>query len=90
MVGEVELDFIEREIGERDVLRVNDIVVAVVASEGGGAVRVDFEFPDLEFLDRHVDLLQLADCDCIQEPVSPALVGEVFRAVGEETRRLMP
>lgn len=31
VVGKVELHFVQREIGERDLLRINDVAIAVVA-----------------------------------------------------------
>lgn len=40
VVGEAEIDPIERKIGERDVLHIDDIVVAIVANEFRGAVGI--------------------------------------------------
>src|SRR6266849_5729711 len=57
VVREVERDFIEREVGERDFLRENDVVIAVVAGECCGIVGTDDELPDLKPLGR--DTLQV-------------------------------
>ena len=47
VVGGVELDLVDRKIRELDLVRVDEIMVAVVADERCGAIRVYRQFPDL-------------------------------------------
>jgi hypothetical protein len=49
VVGEIERDFIQREVGECDPLGENDGAVAIVAREQGSVVGDD-QFPHLKFL----------------------------------------
>ena len=46
VVGEVELDGVEREIGVRDLFAKDHVSVAVVTGEGSGFVGPDVECPD--------------------------------------------
>ena len=82
-VGEVELDFLDWEIRERDVLRVNDVVVAVVTDEAGRPVGIDLQLPDLEFFRGNSLLETLADRDGVQKPIGAAFIGDVFGVVRE-------
>jgi hypothetical protein len=49
VVGEVEFHFVNREVSERDLLRINRVPISVVAEHGRAAVRVNLQVPDLEF-----------------------------------------
>src|ERR1039458_1535307 len=81
-VGEIELDLVDRKIRERDLLRIDDVVIAVVANEGCSPVGIDLQFPDLESFTSNGFLKALRDG--IQKPIGSAFVGDVFRAVGED------
>ena len=48
IVSEVELHLVQRKIGERDLLCVNDVAVAIVAEDGCAAVGTNLQLPDLE------------------------------------------
>ena len=82
VVGEVELDLIERKIRERDVLRIDDVVVAVVTDQACSPVFIDLQFPDLERFAGDRLLEALRDRDGIEEPIGAAFVSDVFGAVG--------
>ena len=84
IVREIELDFVERKIRERDVLRIDDVAVAVVGNEACAPVFIDLQCPNLEFFGGDVLLEALRDRDGIEKPVGSAFVGDVFRAVGED------
>ena len=49
VVGEVEFHFVNREVRERDLLRIDGIPIPVVAEHGRATVRVNLQVPDLEF-----------------------------------------
>ena len=49
VVGEVEFHFVNREVRERDLLRIDGVPIPVVAEHGRAAVRVNLQVPDLEF-----------------------------------------
>jgi hypothetical protein len=53
VVGEVEFHFVNREVRERDLLRVNRVPISVVAEHGRATVGVNLQVPDLEFFCRH-------------------------------------
>ena len=46
VVGEIEIDGVEREIGVRDLFAKDHVSVAVVTGEGSGFVGPDVECPD--------------------------------------------
>lgn len=73
---------VERKIRERDVLRIDDVVVAVIAGEACRPVGIDRELPDLERFAGNCLLVKLHDRDGVEQPVGSALIGDVFRAVG--------
>ena len=50
VVGEVECDLFQREVGVLNVLGDHDVAVAVVAGQRRGSVGTYGEFPDLKFL----------------------------------------
>jgi hypothetical protein len=66
VVGKVELDLVERKIRERDVLRIDDGVVAVIAGEPCRPVGIDRQFPDLERFGRNRLLIELRDRDGVE------------------------
>ena len=61
-----------------DMLRVDDIVVAVIADEGRGAIVIDLQLPDLEFFGGNSFLVTLADRYGVQKPIGPAFIGNEF------------
>jgi hypothetical protein len=65
------------------VLRVDDVVVAVIAGESRSALGVDLEFPDLECFacDRFLEMLR--NRDGVGQPIGAAFIGDVFGAVRE-------
>jgi hypothetical protein len=80
VVGEVELDLVERKIRELDVLRIDDVVVAVIADEACGPVFIHLQFPYLEFFGGNVLLETLCNRNGIEKPVGAAFIGNVFGA----------
>jgi len=88
IVGEVELHFVQREIRERDLLRVNDVAIAVVAENGCAAVGANLQLPDLKLFLGNARLMLLGDCDDVEQPVGSALLGEKLSAIGVEHRTI--
>ena len=84
VVGEVELHFVKREVRERDLLRINDITVAIVAEDGCAAVGANLQLPDLKFFLGNTRLMLLGDCDDVEQPIGSALLGKELSAVGIE------
>ena len=85
VVAEIQADFLEREIRERNPLRANDVAVAVLASEDAGVlVEIDSKFPELEFLRRNGFFIALGQGDFVEKPISAAGIRDIFRAVSEE------
>ena len=78
VVRELQRDFIQREIRVLDLLREDDVAVAVVAGQRGCTVGADGELPDLKFLGGDALVVGLNDRDLIEKPVGAALVGDVF------------
>jgi hypothetical protein len=83
IVREIERDFVERKIGELDVLGIDDVVIAVAAFQRRAAVLVDLKLPELELFAGNTFLVLLADRDRVEKLIGPAFVGHEFRAVGE-------
>ncbi len=90
VVGKVQRDFIQREIGVLDLLGEHDIAVAIVARERGASVGTYGELPDLKFLGGDSLVVGLNDRDFIQKPVRPAMLGNMLRAVGIENIAIDP
>ena len=90
VVGEVELHFVQREIRERNLLRVNDVAVAIVAEDGCAAVGANLQLPDLELFLSNAGFMLLSDCDDVEQPVGAALLGKELSAVGVEHRAIDP
>ncbi len=84
VVGEIQRDFIQREIGVLDRLGEHDIGVAIVARKRGGSVGMHREFPDLKFFGGDTLVVGLNDRNLVQKPVCPAVLGNVSGAVGVE------
>jgi len=57
VVGEVQSDFIQREIGVLDFLGEDDVAVTIVARKRTGSIGAYGEFPDLKFLGGNSALL---------------------------------
>jgi hypothetical protein len=66
------------------MLRIDDVVVAIVADEVRGAICMDRQFPDLEFFGRDLLFEALRNGKCIQRLIGSAFFGDVFRAVREQ------
>ena len=84
VVGEVELDRVEREIGVRDLFGKDHVSVAVVAGERGGSVRLNGEGPDLKGLIGDGLVMGLGESDFVEKPVGAGAFGEVLSAFGVE------
>jgi hypothetical protein len=84
VVGEMQRDFIQREIGVLDLLGEHDIGVAIVARKRGGSVGTHGEFPDLKFLGGDSLVVGLDDRDFVEKPIRATVLGDVLRAVGVE------
>ncbi len=82
VLGEVQRDFIQREIGVLDVLGEHDVSIAVVAGKRSGSVGMYNELPDLKFFGVDSLVVGLNDRDFIEKPIRPAVLGNVLRAVG--------
>ena len=83
-VGEVQRDFVQREIGVLDFLREHDVAVAIITRKRGGSVGTYCELPDLKFLGGNSLVVGLNDRDFVQKPIRPTVLGNVLRAVGVE------
>lgn len=81
VVGEVERDFVEREVRVLDFLRIHDVAVAVVACERGGSIRAYKELPELKLLGGNSLVVGLNEGDFVQEPIGSGGVRNVLRAV---------
>jgi hypothetical protein len=90
VVGEVKGDALRRKVGVFDLLGVDHVVVAVVASENAGMVGVHRELPDLEFFGGNTLVVRLNDRDFIEEPLGAGLVSHEFRAIGEKNLAVDP
>ena len=84
VVGEIQGNFIQREIGVLDVLGEHDIAVAIVARKRSGSVETYGEFPDLKFLGGNSLVVGLNDRDLVQKPICSTVLGNVLCAVGVE------
>jgi len=84
VVGEIQRDFIQREIGVLDLLGEHDVAVAIVARKRGGSVGTHGEFPDLKFFGGDTLVVGLNDRNLVQKPICPAVLGNVLRSVGVE------
>ncbi len=67
VVGEIQGDFIEREVGIVDLLRQDGVAVAVAACQRCGLVGTYNQLPDLEFRRSHALVIGLNDGDFIEE-----------------------
>src|SRR5882672_1761692 len=84
VVGEVQSDFIQREISVLDLLREDDLAVAIVTRKRSCSVGIYGEFPDLKFFGGNGLVVGLNDRDFVQKPVRSTVLGNVLRAVGIE------
>jgi hypothetical protein len=80
-VGEIEGDFLKREVGVVEPLFEHDMPVAVVASERRGLVGIDGQFPELKFLDGHSLVVALREGDLVEQPISATSIGHMLRPV---------
>ena len=87
VVGEVQGDFIQREIGVLDLLGEHDVAIAIVARERRGSVGTYGELPDLKFLGGNSLVVGLNDRDFVQKPIRPNL-GRYYAPVSSGSRTL--
>src|SRR3954453_23631680 len=90
VVGKPERDLNRRKIGKRNLFRVDGVIVAVSAAQGGRVVGIDLQGPHLKSLGHHALVMALRQSDFIQQPVSAALVGNIFRPVCAGNARVQP
>ena len=69
---------------ERDLLREDDVAVAIVAEDRSAAISANLQLPRLELFLSHALLVLLGDSDDIEQPVRSSLFGEELSAVGLE------
>jgi hypothetical protein len=84
VVGEVELDLVERKIGPVDHVCVDGMTIAVFAGEFGAAVGGDGERPKLESFGGDSFFVPPRDRDGVEKPIGSAGVGDVLRTIGED------
>jgi hypothetical protein len=84
VVGKPERNFRQREVGELDFLAEDEVAIAVVAAEGGCAIVANLQRPHLKLFGGDTRIVRLDDRNLVQQPIGPALVGYLFRAVGEQ------
>ena len=65
-------------------LRVDDLVVAVVAGQRRRPVGTNGELPDLELFGGEASRKGWQMAIVIEQPIGAAFVGDVFRAVGKQ------
>jgi hypothetical protein len=73
VVGEVELHFVNREVREGDLPRVDRVPIAVIAEDGRTTAGVDLQVSDLEFFAGNTGIVLLCDCDDVEQPVTMRL-----------------
>ncbi len=84
VVGEIELDGVEREIGVRDLFAKDHVSVAVVTGEGGGFIGPDSECPNLELFGGDILVVWLNQSDLVEKPIRPPVFGDILCALGVE------
>jgi hypothetical protein len=91
VVGKEEDDLVQRKIRVRDALLVNLLAVAICADQNSRAVvLIDFQGPDLKWLGSHCLVIRLDQRNLIEQPISAACLGYIFRAFGENHFRVDP
>src|ERR1700733_1073352 len=90
VVGEVQRDFIQREICVLDFLSEHDVAVAIVARKRSASVGTYGELPDLKFVGGDSLVVRLNDRDFVQKPIRLTLLGNVLGAVGMENVAVDP
>jgi len=75
-------DLIERDIGEIDVLGIDDgaIIAAFIANEARAPVVHDVKSTDLKLLDPNFRV-ELQASDLVEQPIGSGLFGEILHAV---------
>ena len=84
LVGDIERERGEREIGEGDALGVNDVAVAVVARQASGTVFGNCQLLMLEGFGGDLGAGALGEGYFVQKPVSASFFGHELRAIGVE------
>ena len=82
LVGDIEGERGEREIGEGDALGVNDVAVAVVARQASGTAFGNCQLPMLEGLGGDLGAGALGEGYFIDKPVSASFFGQELHALG--------
>jgi hypothetical protein len=83
VVGEIQRDLIQWEIGIGELFRVDGVAVAVAACKGRRLVGAYRELPKLKSFSRHACIVSLSENDFVEEPIGPSGVGDILRAVRE-------
>src|SRR5664280_1913484 len=84
LVAVIEADLVERKIRERNPLRIDNVAVAVIASERRRPVVVYLQRPELKLLAGDVLVVTLRQRDYVQKPIGSGLVGDILCPVGEQ------
>ena len=94
VVGEIELDFLQREVRVFKCFGEDDIVIAVFTAQDAGGIRVDGEFPQMKRFDGGSHIVKLRKSVPVQQPIGSAMIVHIFCAVCIENiaceRTLMP
>jgi hypothetical protein len=88
VVGEVERDGIEREIGVFDVFAEDGVAVSVTAGESGCVVGMDSQCPNLEFFGSDFFVIGPNESNLVEEPVGSAVFSDVLCSVGVESHSI--
>lgn len=83
VIREEEGDFCQREVGEAELLGINDMLVAILTDECGSSIGLHRELPVLERLSGDLRF-HLSEGDFIDQPVSACGVSHIFDAIGIE------
>lgn len=62
----------------------SDVAVAVVTAKRGGVVGPHFQFPHLKFFGCNSLFVGLDQRDFVEQPIRPAGIGDILRAVREQ------
>jgi hypothetical protein len=83
VVREPKCDALEREVSERNLLDVDDVVTSVLAGQISRHVSAYLQFPYLESLGLDAFVVKLRECNLIEQPIGTYLVGHILRTIGE-------
>ena len=77
VVGDVELDLVQREVRERNSLGEDSLAIAILAGEHRRMIRLHGQLPKLKFFGRNGFLEALRERDLVEKP-GGASVGAVL------------